>query len=182
MIHSIGSSSLISRSYPLKLSNILHVPKIRKTLLSIYRLTNDNAIYVEFHATYCVVKDEETRKSLLQGKVKDGLYLLNQAHPPEVNMGKRTSLNQWHHLLGHPNMRVLQNAISIYGLPTLSSNKNLLGDACSSSKSYRLPYSHSLHQTIEPLEIIHSDLWGPSPVISHAKNRYYVIFVDDFTR
>ena len=181
-IYSIGSSSLISRSYPLKLSNILHVPEIRKKLLSIYRLTNDNVVYVEFHATYCVVKDEETWKSLLRGTVKDGLYLLNQAHPPQVNMGERTSLNQWHHRLGHPKMRVLQNVISIYGLPTLSSNKNLLCDACSSSKSHRLPYSHSLHQTIKPLEIIHSYLWGPSPVISHNGNRYYVIFVDDFTR
>ena len=96
-------------------------------------------------------------------------------------MGERTSLNQWHHRLGHPNMRVLQNVISLYGLPTLSSNKNLVCDACFSSKSHRLPYSHSLHQTIKPLEIIHSDLWGPSPVISLSGNRYYVIFVDDFT-
>ena len=89
MIHSIGSSSLISRSYPLKLSNIVHVPEIRKKLLSVYRLTNDNAVYVEFHATYCVMKDEETGKSLLQGTVMDGLYLLNKAHPPEVHMDER---------------------------------------------------------------------------------------------
>ena len=92
-IYSIGSSSLILRSYPLKLSNILHVPKIRKKLLSIYRLTNDNVVYVEFHATYCVVKDEATGKSLLRGTVKDGLYLLNQAQQPQVHMGERTSLN-----------------------------------------------------------------------------------------
>ena len=181
-IYSIGSSSLISQSYPLKLSNILHVPEIRKTLLSVYRLTNDNAVYVEFHVTYCAVKDEATWKSLLRGTIKDGLYLLNQAQPPQVNMGERTSLNQWHHRLGHPNMRVLQKIISLYGLPTLSSNKNLVCDACSSSKTHRLPYSHSLHQTRKPFEIIHSDLWGPSPVISRTGNRYYVIFVDDFTR
>ena len=167
-INSIGSSSLISRSYPLKLSNILHVPEIRKKLLSVYRLTNDNAVYVEFHATYCVVKDEATGKALLRGTVKDGLYLLNQAQRPQVNLGEKTSLNQWHHRLGHPNMRILQKIISLHGLPTLSSNKILVCDACSSSKSHRLPYSHSTHQTSKPLEIIHSDLWGPSPVISHT--------------
>ena len=181
-IYSIGSSSLISRSYPLKLSNILHVPEIRKKLLSVYRLTNDNAVYVEFHATYCVVKDEATGKPLLQETVRDGLYLLEQAHQPQVNIGERTSLNQWHHRLGHPNLRVLQNVISLYGLPTLSSNKNLVCDACLSSKSHRLPYSYSQHQTTKPLEIIHSDLWGPSPVTSRTGNRYYVIFIDDFTR
>ena len=51
-----------------------------------------------------------------------------------------------------------------------------------SSKSHRLPYSKSSHQTNKALEIIHSDLWGPSLVISHVVNRYYVMFIDDFTR
>ena len=86
-IHSTGSSSLIYQSHPLKLVNILHVLEIRKRLLSVYRLTNDNAVLVEFHATYCVVKDEETGRPLLWGTVKDGLYLLAEAHPPEANVG-----------------------------------------------------------------------------------------------
>ena len=128
------------------------------------------------------MKDEATGKALLQGTVKDGLYLLNQAQQPHVNLEEKTSLNQWHHRHGHPNMRILHKIISLHGLPTLSSNKNLVCDACSSSKSHRLPYSYSTHQTSKPLEIIHSDLWGPSPVISHTGNRYYVIFVDDFIR
>ena len=37
-------TSLISRSHPLKLVNILHVLEIWKKLLSTYRLTNDNAV------------------------------------------------------------------------------------------------------------------------------------------
>ena len=181
-IYSTGSSSLISRSYPLKLSNILLVPETRKKLLSVYRLTNDNSVFVEFHADYCVVKDEETGRPLLQGTVKDGLYLLKQAHSPEANMGERTSLNNWHCRLGHPNLRLLHNVISTYGLPIFSGNKIDSCDACLSSKSHRLPYSKSPHQTSKPLEIIHSDLWGPSPVISYNGNRYYVCFIDDFTR
>ena len=36
IIHSTGSSFLISRSQPLRLINILHVPDIRKKLLSVY--------------------------------------------------------------------------------------------------------------------------------------------------
>ena len=106
-IHSTGSSSLITRSHSLKLVNILHVPKILKKLLSVYRVTNDNSVFVEFHVNYCVVKDEESGRPLLRGTVKDSLYLISQALPPEVNMGERTSLNNWHHRLGHPNMRIL---------------------------------------------------------------------------
>ena len=181
-IHSTRSSSLTSRSHPLKLSNILLVPEIRKKLLSVYRLSNDNFVFVEFHANYCVVKDEETGRPLLHGTVKDGLYILRQAHPPEANIGERTSLNHWHHQLGHPNLRILHNVISTYGLPTLSGNKIESCDACLSSKSHHLPYSKSSPQTSKPLEVIHSDLWGASPVISHTRNIYYVLFIDDFTR
>ena len=182
VIHSTGSSSLISQSLPLKLINILHVPDIRKNLLSVFRLTNDNSVFVEFHATYCVVKDEITGRPLLRGTVKDVLYLLAQAHPPEANIGERIGMDLWHHRLGHPNMRLLQSVISTYGLPTFSINKTPSCDACSKSKSHRLPYAQSIHRTFKPLEIIHSDLWGPSPIVSHLGHRYYVIFIDDFTR
>ena len=181
-IHSTGSSSLTSCSYPLKLSNILIFSEIWNKLLSVYRLTNDNSIFVEFHSNYCVVKDEETGRPLLQDTFRDGLYLLNQTHSPEANIGERASLNHWHHRLGHPNIRILHNVISAYGLPILLGNKFESCDACMSSKSHHLPYSKSSHQTNKALEIIHSDLWGPSPVISHAINRYYVMFIDDFTR
>ena len=49
-MQSTGSSSIPSRSHPLKLQNILHVLDIKKNVLSIYRLTNDKYVYVEFHA------------------------------------------------------------------------------------------------------------------------------------
>ena len=32
-----------------------------------------------------------------------------------------------------------------------------------------------------PLALVHSDLWGPSPVLSHFGFSYYVIFVDDYS-
>ena len=112
-IHSTSSSSLIYRYHPLKLVNILHIPEIRKRLLSVYRLTNDNAVFVEFHATYCVVKDEEIGRPLLRGTIKDGLYLLTEAHPLEANINEKIGSDLWQHRLGHQNMRILQRIISM---------------------------------------------------------------------
>ena len=31
-------------------------------------------------------------------------------------------------------------------------------------------------------EIIYTDVWGVSPVISHAQYKYFVTFIDDFSR
>ena len=34
----------------------------------------------------------------------------------------------------------------------------------------------------EKLEIVHTDLWGPSPVASLRGSRYYITFIDDSSR
>lgn len=40
--------------------------------------------------------------------------------------------------------------------------------------------SHTL--SYKPLQLVHSDVWGPSPVISNKNYRYYVNFIDDFSK
>ena len=32
---------------------------------------------------------------------------------------------------------------------------------------------------VEKLELVHTDLWGPSPVVSLGGSRYYITFIDD---
>ncbi|RVW26889.1 Retrovirus-related Pol polyprotein from transposon TNT 1-94 [Vitis vinifera] len=49
-------------------------------------------------------------------------------------------------------------------------------------KQRRVKFSMGSHTTNGVLEYIHSDLWGPSPVESHSGCRYYVTFIDDFSR
>ena len=34
----------------------------------------------------------------------------------------------------------------------------------------------------DPFELVHSDVWGPCPVLSPTRFRYFVTFVDDFSR
>ena len=34
----------------------------------------------------------------------------------------------------------------------------------------------------EKLELVHTDLWGPSPIASLGGLRYYIIFIDDSSR
>ena len=43
-------------------------------------------------------------------------------------------------------------------------------------------FTQSTCPSKSPLDLIHSDLWGPSPLLSHFGFLYYVIFVDDYRR
>ena len=49
-------------------------------------------------------------------------------------------------------------------------------------KMTKLPFAHSNSCTTYPIELVHSDVWDPTPITSINGHRYYVIFVDDFTR
>jgi transposase InsO family protein len=53
---------------------------------------------------------------------------------------------------------------------------------CLIGKMHRLPFTHSQFQSTQPLELVHSNVWGPAPVNSCNGYRYYLLFVDDFFR
>jgi hypothetical protein len=72
----IGSARLFSNSAPLLLTNVLHVPNISKSLLSVSQLLADNSVYVEFHANCCLIKDQKTYHVLLKGTKINGLYII----------------------------------------------------------------------------------------------------------
>jgi len=45
-----------------------------------------------------------------------------------------------------------------------------------------LPFKSSSSHAKEPLELIHSDVWGPAPILSPSNFKYYVLFIDDYNR
>jgi len=60
----------------------------------------------------------------------------------------------------------------------------MISDFCAScymGKSHRLS-SHSSTSVYSPLELIFTDLWGPSHLTSDSGFKYYVSFVDAFSR
>jgi len=46
----------------------------------------------------------------------------------------------------------------------------------------RVVFSTSQHKTKGLLDLIYTDVWGPSPATSIESARYYVTFIDDFSR
>ena len=148
------------------------------------RFSVDNNYFFEFHPDYCFVKDRQTRKLLLQGVIDSGLYKIQTAKPktsPSLT-AFLASLDTWHARMGHPATPVVKHLINQFQLPcSLKSSSRQVCSACCQGKMHRLSLSPTHHRSTKPLELIHSDVWGPAPLSSSAGHKYFVIFIDDFS-
>ncbi|KAH9699463.1 retrovirus-related pol polyprotein from transposon RE1 [Citrus sinensis] len=110
--------------------------------------------------------------------------LQNVAAEPCMNSKCLLSTSVLHQRLGHPNSKILNHVIqSCSSFKPINGNKEFDScDACKFGKMHRLHFPTTETKTKQPLAILHTDLWGPAPVVSTQGYKYYVSFVDDFTR
>ena len=89
-----------------------------------------------------------------------------------------------HQRLGYPSSKILDHVIKNFpALKAINGSKSFEScDACMMGKLHRLYFPVSFIKTSNPLELLHTNLWGPTPKLSLQGYRYYVSFVNDFTR
>lgn len=55
-------------------------------------------------------------------------------------------------------------------------------EKCAFGKATRQKFNTGRKETKQTLDYIHTDLWGPSQVPSHGGARYFITFIDDYSR
>lgn len=168
----------------LRFTDVLLVPSMAKNLLSVSRLCRDNVVHVVFFASEFQVKDRRTGVLLLRGPRINGLYIwparARSQHLPSALLPVKQSLPIWHARLGHPSSKILQAVVSNHNLAVCRSF-DFSCNSCRCIKSLKLPFSESTLHSAAPLELLFSDVWT-SPVLSVDGYKYYVIFVDHYTK
>lgn len=90
-------------------------------------------------------------------------------------MGERSTVDSH----GHPSPKVRKFSLDIiYHFPSMLF---LFCDACHCNKSKQLLFVSSLSICSGPLELLHSDLWEPSPVSATRGHQYYIHFTGHFS-
>nr|KYP50090.1 Retrovirus-related Pol polyprotein from transposon TNT 1-94 [Cajanus cajan] len=204
--------SPINSQFKFQLNNLLHVPLITKNLLSVGKFAKDNCVFFEFHANHCLVKSQETNEVLLQGIVgANGLYsfpnlklqspsalVSSSAKIPSqsavstsavldnFNLIKSSDVSSsstmWHTRLGHPNSHVLKLVLTQCNLLPSNTYVTEFCSSCCVGKSRRLPSSASQTVYFAPLDLIFTDLWGPSHITSFSGYIYYDALIDAFSK
>lgn len=143
----------------------------------------DNNCFFIFDAYGFSIQDRTTGKILFHGFSRNGFHPFpnfNKSHSTTAFLGVKTTASIWDQHLGHLSSTILQKvepSLSLHG-----AYSSQFCESCQLAKSSNLPFATSKSTTTKPLEIIHSDVWGPTPLLSQSGFTYYVLFVDDFSR
>jgi histone deacetylase 1/2 len=188
-ISHIGHTKLYTPHHSFTLSNVLHVPAITKSLLSVQKFCLDNNVYFEFHPFLFYVNDLNTNEVLLSGQSKDGLYTLSRFRSsvpsvPQAYWSPCISAyaDLWHRRLGHPTSCIFQFLVSKNKISCNNKRLNFQSQSCPLGKSSCLSLGPTGHKTFASLELIFSDVWGPALLFSLDGYPYFVIFVDAHTK
>ena len=74
-------------------------------------------------------------------------------------------------------------ALVIRIFPSFFSLSLIECESCQLEKYTRVPFPECLDQrTKSQFELIHTDIWGPSRIESTLGFRYFVTFIDDYSR
>jgi hypothetical protein len=125
---------------------------------------------------------------LLKGPSIDGLYPIKL---PSASLWHNVvwhfveflfTVDIWHAQLRHASSPVVSRVLRSQHLPVSSlALPATVCEFCQSGKAKQMPFSASTLVSSSPLDLVHSDVWT-FPLISLSGCRYYVIFIDDFTR
>ena len=165
------------------LQNVLHVPDLGYQLLSVPTF-DKSGLNTAFHSLRCwITKDSNL---LATGTMTKSLYELD-VHSTSAEQGfLAASTECWHHRLAHIQpaaIAEMANSTAVRGLEIRGSYKAITCSGCVLGKGHRAAIpKKSNNRSTRLLELVHSDVNGPIEVPSLGGSRYFVTFIDDFSR
>jgi len=167
------------------IQHVRHVEGLKKNLLSLGQLDDLDCKAVVEKGVMKVIRGALV---IMKGeKVDNNLYMLmgETLQEGEASVASSSSSEQlsmmWHQRLGHMSeqgIKVLAEQNLLSGLSKVSLP---LCEHCVTSKQHRLKFSTSNSRSKNILELVHSDVWQ-APVTSLGGARYFVSFIDDYSR
>lgn len=173
----------ITFSNKMKINNCLYIPSLSSKLLSISQVTKQLNCVVLKYPTFCVLQDIRTKEIVGRGTERGGLYYFDEVvHKGHAMLAHGTTERQlwlWHRCLGHPSFSYLKTLfLSLF----LNNSIHEKCETCILAKTHRASFNQSNTRVDSVFSLIHSDVWGPAPNSTNSMFKYFVLFVDDFSR
>jgi hypothetical protein len=163
------------------LKEVRHVLDLRKNLISTGKLASEGCISIFTYKTWKVIKGSLV---IAKGEKVGTLYLCIGNTDSSISLvSTGVDIELWHHRLGHMSEKGMQILQKRNFLPDLKQIDLDFCEHCVYGKQKRVRFLKvRKEKKNESLEIVHTDVWGPTWVSSLDGSCYYVTFIDDATR
>ncbi|KAA3461320.1 Retrovirus-related Pol polyprotein from transposon TNT 1-94 [Gossypium australe] len=168
------------------ISNVLFVPDLKTNLLSIGQL-QENGYKISINDVVCRIQYEKL------GLIAQVDMTPNRMFPLYLHTVTNSCFLArledeswlWHFWYGHLNfggLKILQQKNMMTGLPHIQTPSQVC-EECVISKQHREPFQKGKSWKVRnALELVHSDLCGSIIPTSNRGKRYFISFIDDFSR
>jgi hypothetical protein len=167
------------------LRDVLYAPAVAYTLVSL-RVLNEEGYTMKIGSGSLSLL---TPGGELVGQVRRmPRRLYKVTHSPEsANVVESLSIMELHHRLGHiavASTRKLVDSGAIIGVSLDPDSEETACDACVYARATQLPIASAriTPPTQNFGDEIHTDVWGPSCVLTRQGRKYFITFTDDATR
>ncbi|KAL5823751.1 hypothetical protein ACOSQ4_021651 [Xanthoceras sorbifolium] len=163
-----------------KLQGVRHIPGLKRNLISIGQLDGEG-----YCTTFSGCEWKITKGALVvaRGKKCGTLYVTSNLENIVAVADADGKSNLWHQRLGHMSEKGMKTLLSKGKLLDLKAVDVGLCEDCIFGKQKKVSFAKiGKIPKAEKLELVHTDVWGPSPVSSLSGSLYYVTFIDDSTR
>lgn len=159
------------------LNDVLCVPELNDNLISVGRL--DELGYTITFGNGEAVVSEKDGEVVMTAQRRGRLYAI-EGRTPSARIAKTSDL--WHRRLGHLHAEAT-NKLMEKKIPEAKRDSDEECDTCSQAKLRRTSFPTSgASRATAKLELIHSDVVGKITPTTKGGSKYFVTFIDDYTR
>ena len=157
----LGSGTIHSTSL-ITLTSVMSLPQFSFNLIFVSKLTRTLNCSILFFPDYCLIQDLLTKQIISRGRESEGLYIIETEVPKFVACSGVVTPFELHCCLDHPSLSLLKK---LY--PQFSSLSSLNYESCQYAKLHRVHLRPRVNnRAFAPFELVHSDVWGPCPIVS----------------
>ncbi|GJV97012.1 retrovirus-related pol polyprotein from transposon TNT 1-94 [Tanacetum coccineum] len=168
------------------IEDVYYVPAMKSNILSLGQLM-EKGYWVLMKNGKMLLKNKEGVIIALVKMCKNRTFKLNLNSVAQkclkADLSDKESV--WHLRFGHLHfhgLKELTRKNMVHGLPDLNYDDHFCED-CVLGKQTRSSFpKNANYRAKELLELIHSDVCGPLSPVSFGNKRYFVTFIDDFSR
>jgi hypothetical protein len=118
-------------------------------------------------------------------KTLRNIYVLSEIGNGKCCLGKEDESWLWHRRMGHihfDNLVKVSKREEVREMPLITKPTNTLCKHCQEGKQTKTRFKSKEYSTTRPLEIVHTDLVGPTATKGLKCEKYFMLLVDDYTR